>query len=166
MKDGSVCGMHIVTQCNDVIGGWNIMPPSSDSEWLGWQCIKVMEGVTNMAVTQHQCLGRGGSMLSQWSIWHWRWRHVTLKCWCPPSRLYNLQLIDNCYCDMHQWLRLTRSVWPNRISSPLCAQRWASQKCSNHGGGGGGGSSSTQLWIITKQYIMVELLVAVYFIFC
>ena len=40
------------------------------------------------------------------------------------------------------------------MSPPLCAQRWASQKCSNPGGGGGGGgggcsssssSSSTQL---------------------
>jgi len=31
MKDGSVCGVYIVTQCNEVIGGWNIMPLSSDS---------------------------------------------------------------------------------------------------------------------------------------
>jgi len=60
MKDGSVCGMYVVTQCNEVIGGWNKMPPSSDSEWLGWRCFKVMGGVKYMAVTQHQCLGRGG----------------------------------------------------------------------------------------------------------
>ena len=122
-----------------------------------------MGRVTNMAVTQHHYWGRGVSVLSQWSIWHWRWRHVTLKCWCPLTKTVQLvvKVIVKYYCDTHQWQRLTWSEWPNRMSPPLCTQGWASQKCSD-----GDGGSSTHLSVIMQQYIVVEIHMTLYSILC